>query len=374
MASSPINRSLLLAAALVLGGAARLAAAQQVELHLASGQVVKGEMIGQDDKEVRVKSAIATKTGTMSVTMGYKREAILSIVTLADPEVDFTKRAAAAKSADDHAALAAWCRDQAMPDRAAAQAQEALAQTADQPVALALLKDLGWIQVEGKWVKESEWLAAQGKVRYQGQILTTAEAEALKEKAKEGAAHDNAQKDLDGKAAYIVTLDKQLADLQKRPALIDAELAKANTALAAAQGQAQRVTQAKATYDGAQRNLTQAQQQNQGSTQRPGGPGTPANANTVNLQPLFQAVEDARKAYNQARADAGGAESEVTRQQGAVTTLNEEKKNLERKKTDLAARRVRAVKELEAAQAALGKQGGAPAAGAKPAAAAPAKP
>ncbi len=374
MTSSPVNRSILLATALLLGGAGRLAAAQQVELHLASGQVVKGEMLGQDDKEVRVKSAIATKTGTMSVTMGYKREAIQSIVMLADPEVDFTKRAAAAKSADDHAALAAWCRDQAMPDRAAAQAQEALAQTADQPVALALLKDLGWIQAEGKWVKESESLASQGKVRYQGQIMTIAEAEALKEKAKEGAAHDNAQKDVDGKAAYIVTLDKQLADLQKRPAVLDAELAKANTALATAQGQAQRVTQAKATYDGAQRSLTQAQQQNQGSSQRPGGAGTPANANTVNLQPLFQAVEDARKAYNQARADAGGAESEVTRQQGAVTALNEEKKNLERKKTDLTARRVRAVKDLEAAQAALGKQGAAPAAGTKPAAAAPSKP
>ena len=374
MASTFISRPLLLAAALLLGGAARLGAAQQVELHLASGQVVKGEVIAQDDTEVRVKSAIATKTGTMSVTMGYKRESILSIVTLADPEVDFAKRAAAAKSADDHAALAAWCRDQAMPDRAAAQAQEALAQTADQPVALALLKDLGWIQADGKWVKESEWLAAQGKVRYQGQVMTIPEAEALKEKAKEGAAHDSAQKDVEGKAAYIASLDKQLADLQKRPALLDAELAKANAALAAAQGQAQRVTQAKATYDGAQRNLTQAQAQNQSSAQRPGGAGTPANANTVNLQPLYQAVEDARKAYNQARADAGGAESEVTRQQGAVATLNDEKKNLEKKKTDLTARRVRAVKELETAQAALAKPGGAPAAGAKPAAATPAKP
>jgi hypothetical protein len=372
MASIPIRRPLLIAAALLLSGAARMAAAQQVELHLSSGQVVKGEVIAQDDTEVRVKSAIATKTGTMSVTMGYKREQILSIVTLADPEADFAKRAAAAKSADEHAALAAWCRDQAMPDRAAAQAQEALAQTADQPVALALLKDLGWVQVDGKWVKESEALAAQGKVRYQGQVMTIAEADALKEKAKEGAAHDNARKDVEGKAAYIATIDKQLADLQKRPALLDAELAKASTALSAAQAKAQKVTQAKSAYDSAQRSLTQAQNQNTG--QRQGGNGTAGNANTVNLQPLYQAVEDARKAYAQARADADGAEGEVTRQQGVVASLNEEKKNLEHKKTDLTARRVRAVKDLETAQATLAKQGGAapaPAVAPAPAAAKP---
>ena len=247
-----------------------------------------------------------------------------------------------------------------MPDRAAAQAQEALAQAADQPVALALLKDLGWVQVDGTWVKESEALAAQGKVRYQGQVMTTAEADALKEKAKEGAARDNAQKDVEGKAAYIATIDKQLADLQKRPALLDAELAKASTALSAAQAKAHKVTQAKSAYDNAQRSLTQAQNQNAG--QRQGGYGTAGNASTVNLQPLYQAVEDARKAYAQARADADGAEGEVTRQQGLVASLSEEKKNLEHKKTDLTARRVRAVKDLETAQAALAKQGGAPAA------------
>ena len=348
-----MSRTLVIAALALTGiiqGSA-LAAAQQVEFHLNSGQVVKGELVEQTDSLVRVKSAIATKSGSMSVTMAYKREDIASLVTLDDPEVIYAKRAKTAASADDHAALADWCREQALTDHAVDQARLALAQNPGQPAAKALLTSLGWILADGAWVKESDWLGRQGKVRYQGQVMTSAEADALKTKAKEGQVLADAGKEVDAKTAYIAALDKQLADLQKRPAQLDAAQAKATSALAAAQALVQRVAATETAYESAQRNLTSAQTANQ---RQPGAAGNTYIPPT-NLAPYFQAVEDAKAAYNQARQDAGSADSEVARQQADLASLGDERKSLERKKADVTARRVRAFKELGEAQAALAK-------------------
>jgi hypothetical protein len=345
-------------AATLLGLAALLPAADQVELHLRTGAVVKGELVSEDADKVVVKSTTMAKSGkAMTMTMSYRRDDIAQVVPLEDPEDVFKAKRLAARSGADHAALAAWCREQGMTDRAVEHAERAVALDATQDGAVKLLADLGWVKdADGKWAKEADVLAAEGKVRYQGKVMTIAEADALKAQAAKQAAAQDAQKGAEEKSNAVAFYDRLLADLKKRAPLLDTELAKANADLATAQGQAQKVAAAKSSVDAAQKALDQARLTNQnapsgGAGGYAGGGGT--NGNT-SLTSYTQAVENAQKALIAARKDAATAEAEIPRIKGRIATLTDEKKNLARKQDELTAKRDAAIKAQEQAKAAAG--------------------
>lgn len=364
--------SSILALTLSAACAARGLAAEQVELHLANGQTVTGELENEDGESVTVKSSMPTKNGkAMSISKQYPRGDISSIVKLQDPEEAYKARDAAAKTADERTALALWCRDQAMADRAVEQAKRALALDAKQDAAAKLLGELGYVQVDGAWVKESEWLAKEGKVRYQGKIMTIAEADALKAQDKKNADLKAAQQNVDDKTAALAALDKRIADLPKRPAEIDKELAKDQADLATAQSAGDKITSAKAALDAAQKSLTDAQ--NQSRQQTGTGPNRqPAtNAPQQNLAPLQQAVEDAQKAYNAAKRDGGSADVQVAQLKGKIAALNDEKAHLAKKGDELRAERETLAKQLDQAKAALEEAKKAAATAPTPAPAAP---
>jgi hypothetical protein len=324
-----------------------LAAAQQVEVHLRSGVVVTGEVVSDDLEKLVLKSTSISKSGkTMTATIPYKHADIAEVVALADPDEVYRTKSAAAMSAADHLALAQWCREQNMNERAVEHGKKTVELDATQEAAIKLLSDLDWMLVDGKWMHESEALAAQGKVRVQGKIMTLAEAEALKAGAKQQAAAAGAERAADEKAGSLAAIDRQLADLKKRPALIDADLAKANADLATASGLAQKAVSAKSSLDSAQKSLDQARASNQ-NTPANGG----ANSGT-NLLPLTQAVENAQKALAAARREAGSADAQVAQAKGKIVALNNEKKSLEKKIEDLTAKRDVAAKAAEAAKAA----------------------
>ncbi len=326
-----------------------LVAAQQVELHLRTGAVVKGDLISEDNDKVVVKSTAIGKSGkAMSMTMPYKRADIAEVITLADPETVYQTKSAAAKTADDFLALAQWCREQGMVDQAVEHAKKSLALDATQESAKTLLGDLGWVMVDGKWLKEADALAAQGKVRVQGKIMTLAEAEALKASAQQQAAAADAQRAADDKAGSLAAIDRQLAELPKRSAQIDTSLVKATTDLATAQGLAQKVTSAKAAVDSAQQSLDQARAANQNNAGANNG-GLNGGANT---QQYTQALENAQKALIAARRDAGSADAQLAQAKAKIASLTDEKKNLDKKREDLTAKREAAVKALEQAKAA----------------------
>jgi DNA repair exonuclease SbcCD ATPase subunit len=325
---------------------AQLVAAEQVELHLRSGQVVKGELVSQDNNKVVVKSTSVGKSGkAMSITMPYLREDIAEVVVLGDPEEVYSKRLAAAKSGADYTALALWCREQGMIDRATDQAERAVELDASQDAAAKLLADLGWVQLKGKWVKEAEALAAQGQVRYQGKVMTIAEADVAKALAAKQTAAQDSQKAADEKAGAVAYYDRLLVELKKRPPLLEAELTKATAELAAAQEMDQKAVAAKAALDAAQKALDQARLNN---TPTPGGAMGGANGNN-NLMSYTQAVEDAQKAYNAARRAATTADADIPRLKGKVAALNAEKKNLEKKQEELTAKRDKAIEAAKAA-------------------------
>lgn len=323
-----------------------LAAAQQVEVHLRNGTVVVGEVVSDELDKLVIKSTSVSKSGkAMSITLPYKRADIEKVVKLADPEEQYRTRSVAAMTAEEHLALALWCREQNLNDQAVVHAKKSVELDPTQEVAVKMLSDMDLALIDGKWVKESEALAAQGKVRYQGKVMTVAEADALKATAQKEAAAAGAQKAADEKENSIAAIDKQIAELKKRPAQIDADLQKANNDLAAAQGLAQKVPAAKAALDAAQQSLEQARAANQNP---PAGGGV--NTGT-NLQPLTQAVENAQKALTAARREAGGADGQAAQAKAKITALNNEKKALEKKLESLNERRAAAVKALEQAKA-----------------------
>ena len=331
----------------IIGMALPLTAAQQVEVHLRNGTVVVGEVVSDELDKLVIKSTAVSKSGkAMSITLPYKRADIDKVVKLADPAEQYQAKSVAAMSAAEHLALALWCRENNLNDQSVVHAKKAVELDATQEVAVKMLSDMDLALVDGTWVKESEALAAQGKVRYQGKVMTVAEADALKATAQKDAAVAGAQKAADDKENSVAAIDKQIAELKKRPAEIDAGLQKANSDLAAAQGLAQKVPAAKAALDAAQQSLDQARTANQN---QPAGAGV--NAGT-NLQPLTQAVENAQKALTAAKREAGGADGQAAQAKAKITALTNEKKSVEKKLEGLTARREAAVKALEQAKAA----------------------
>jgi hypothetical protein len=348
-----------LASLLILLFGTHAVGAQQVEIKLRSGAKITGELISEDANKVSIKTTTLGKTGrSMSMTGEYKRSDILELTNLADPEQTYAKRATLAKTADEHSALATWCREQAMMEHAVEQAKKALALDREQTTSAKLMADLGWVEADGKWLKETDLLASQGKVRYQGKIMTLEEAKTAKALEKQQQSLKEAQQVLDGKTSALAKLDLQIEELPKRPAQIEVEMANDTAAMANAQAVTQRVADAKTAFDAADAAVQKAQ----GSLPTSIGAGGKQVVDTSGLMPLIAASEAAQKAYNDVRRSVGAAEAELVRLKNHQAALQAETKSLDKKALDLTAKREALVKDLEKAKADLAAMSGAPAA------------
>ncbi len=215
-----------------------LAAAAESEIRFTSGRILHGEVVSSDAERVIVKEVIAGKKGALTATITYKRADIASIVDVADVRADYARRAAAAPDgAGEQADLAVWCAEHGLHDEAIAHAQKAVASDPANAVATRVLTGAGMILVEGRWQDEAAYLARTGQERYDGSIMTVAEATARKEaaRAKAGAAVDQQQADdLTARAAaidkVITALRGRLAAIPKEAAAVEAQLATADTA------------------------------------------------------------------------------------------------------------------------------------------------
>ena len=339
-----------LASLLVLLFGTHAVGAQQVEIKLRSGAKITGELISEDANKVSIKTTTLGKTGrSMSMTGEYKRSDILELTNLADPEQTYAKRATLAKTADEHSALATWCREQAMMEHAVEQAKKALALDREHAASAKLMTELGWVEADGKWLKETDLLASQGKVRYQGKIMTLEEAKTAKALEKQQQSLKEAQQVLDGKTSALAKLDLQIEELPKRPAQIEVEMANDTAAMANAQAVTQRVADAKTAFDAADAAVQKAQ----GSLPTSIGAGGKQVVDTSGLMPIIAASEAAQKAYNDVRRSVGAAEAELVRLKNHQAALQAETKSLDKKALDLTAKREALVKEIEKAKTAL---------------------
>lgn len=357
-------------ALLSAGMCPKLAAADLVELHLRSGAVVTGDLVSQDGEKVVVKSSMVGKSGkAMSITMTYKRDDIADLVDIGDPDAVYATRATTAKSAADHTRLAHWCAQMGMADKALEQAERAVDLDPAQDDAAKLACDAGWVKSAGTWCKEADVLASQGKVRYLGKVMTIGEADELKASAKRQAAAADALAAANDKSSTVAYDDKLIAELKKRAPLIDADLAKAQAAVAAAEATVPKLAAAKTAYDTAQTNLSAARA-NPPAGANTGTGGVNGQANSY-LTPYTSAVDAAQKAYYAAKTDAANADAIMPSLKAKVGGLLNDKNVLIKKLEELMAKREAAARDQEQAKSDAAKAAAAaaatPATGATPA-------
>jgi chromosome segregation ATPase len=240
-----------------------------------------------------------------------------------------------------------------MAARALAQAERAVDLDPGQEACVTMALDAGWVRSHGAWAREVDVLAADGKVRYQGRIMTISAADGLKASARKQAALAAAQQLVDERVHAVAYCDRLLAEIGTRSPDLEIELTMAKADVAIAEATPAKVYAARTALDSAQANLDQA---------RSSPPsGSPATASSY-LASYDQAVTSAQVALAAAKKAEAGAAADLPRLRGRVGALTDEKRNLERKLNDLGLKRAAALKaqaqaRSDAARAADDEQG-----------------
>lgn len=340
----PLLPCLLLAAVLPL------AAAERVELRLRDGSVIRGTVVSQDDTQVVVESTVATRKGAMTASRAYPRRDIASMAELPDPLIEYRRRAPAATDATGHVALARWCRDNSLAEQYRAEAMLAIGLAPQDADALALMADLGLVLADGRWRPEAEVLAAQGKVRWKGEIMTTAEA--AERRAAEERQQD-AERAISSGDAGLAAIDRRLATIDRRRGEIEPEIKAASDAAAASRHLTQRAAECKATYEAAEQEMKEQQA------------AAKAKGLIVVNDALKRRIEESLKAWNAAKRQAIGCDRTAAQHDARAASLTSELQRLTAQREDLVAKRAAAAKALDEAKAAQA-QAGTPAAPATP--------
>jgi predicted nucleic acid-binding Zn-ribbon protein len=319
-------------------------AGEQIQLKMASG-LIPGEVVSVDDKQITLKRTIAGKKGPMSVTMPYERDKITDITLMPSANDEYDKKAAESpKTAKDQLALAKWCQEKGLDEKAVAHAKEAAALDAADNDSRAFLNGLGWYELDGKWLNEDDYLAKTGKVKYGGKLMTPKEAEEAKAKAEE----NKAANEVESKTSRLASIDKRMAANSEDIAEIDAKIGKVNQDLSAAQKDASEMESAKTALDQAQKQLDAARasaQANAGAT------------NTTNLTALQTSLDTAQANYNKAKAKGSAAAAQVNRCKSQLKDLEQKKASLAKRGTDLQNERNRAAQDLQKATEEAAKAG-----------------
>ncbi len=313
------------------------AAAQQIEvIRLRDQQKISGELISDDGTVLRIRQAWVGKQGTSYLEWLLNRSEITGYELSPDLETTYAARKADAKSAAQLLALAQWCREHGMAARSAELAIAALKQQDDLPGAARLLDELGWVKVEDKWVKEDVWLAENGKVRYRGEIMTTAEAQKLKERDKQDTA-------IAKKETALAALDKDLAKAERRQQEIKAERAKLAKQIADQQagGGREPSSLARAALEAA----TAAYRAELDRDHRAGGNGS--SARLVQLETEMAARQ---QELNRLRQEAGDTRTAIAALRAQDATLAGESAGLDQQIADLRKRRHDAQRDISAAK------------------------
>jgi hypothetical protein len=315
--------------------------AEQVQLKMTSGEVIPGEIVSQDDKQITLKRTIGGKKGPMSVTMTYEREKIAEVIPMPSPKDEYEKKAPdVPKTAKDQLAFAKWCQENALTDQAVDHAKKAAGLDATDADSRSFLNDLGWYELDGTWLNEAEYMAKTGKVKYNGKLMTAKEAEEAKAKA----AEKQAANEVEEKTNRLASIDKRIAANKEDAAEIDQKIQKINSDISAAESDAKAMETAKQNYDSAEKALESARAQSQAQT----NPALAA-ANTANLANLQKALDEAQAAYNKTKAKGTAAAALIARCKAQSKDLEQKKASLTKKSTDLQAERSRAAQDLQKA-------------------------
>lgn len=222
--SLPARRPLF--AAFALHAMLTCAGSEPVEVRLASGEVVFGALEPSDPDQVKIR--VTMPPGSIgraaSGVMSYPKAAISELIRLRPAYQDRVREVA--ETATAQLDLARWCQSKEMPTEAALHAQQAYAMEPD-GAAMALLRSLGLVLHEERWVGRDEDLALHDLAQFRGQVVPRSEVVALQQAQTEMlvvrsaataavSAHNKARSDLASAGRRIESLERDIVGWEQR--------------------------------------------------------------------------------------------------------------------------------------------------------------
>jgi hypothetical protein len=154
--------------------------AAEVELSLANGRTVRGELV-QDGDTVLLRSRHPVRGGVRLVDASYAKADILKRKEIPGAQQQYDERKARTPdTVPEQCTLAQWAYENCLREQAKVHAERVLVQDPENAWARRILDNCGYMEVAGKWVDEAEHLKANGLVRVDGEILAAGLAEARK--------------------------------------------------------------------------------------------------------------------------------------------------------------------------------------------------
>jgi hypothetical protein len=210
--------------------------AVDVEVRMKSGESGFGELIAQDDAKVSINRRLWTKNGIIAGTTDYPRNRIVEVIEV--PSLTDLYRAKAAKAGEEYElqySLARWCMERGLIDQAFTHAKGLYDRDPKDAVTLKLFDDIGYMLVDGTWIKESENAERHGLIAYDSTYLTPAEVDLRKAVAKAMLARDGAEgkiklceNRIESEAKHVKDANARLAKTQADEARKAAERKKAD--------------------------------------------------------------------------------------------------------------------------------------------------
>ena len=317
----------------------RLTAAEQVELTLEDGRVVRGTVVEETADKVVVESRMAGRKSDMMVRQTVTVAQITTRRTIASPIAEYPRLAGeAGNTAAAQLGLADWCRANGLAEQALTHGKRCLELDPANERGRLLMATLGYHQHEGAWLPEADYLAKTGKVRYQDKVVTVEEAAALQaadaaeaEKRKADQAAGASVAGVRRVERQLKTLDAQIAELEKQHTAATADLATAKAATAA--------------HDAAKRELTAAEA---AANEEPGGKEAVSSEAQERKNNAESKLAKAKRAAGAASREAATASATIQRLVTKRTALQTQRTQVQ---ADLAKATEQAAKAKQAASA-----------------------
>jgi hypothetical protein len=297
------------------------AACAEEELHLASGEVVTGELITETATTIEIRRQVLIKHNAVAASVTIDKDQITrreKVASFADQYK--ARQKTSPDTLEGHIALARWSADHCLVAEAAQNAQRADDLDSDNPLVSRLFNELGYVKIKDQFVREDEYLAKNGLVDYQGKIMTPAEAEKAKAIYLANQEHDDATQAIKDDQFYLAHGDEKVKELTDKLEKEKGDASKAKGDVTAAKARIDADNKRQADLD--------AQQQQQAANGNNNGNGNGGYNNRRNqqqqltpAQQIAKDLADANTALSKATDDQRTADRLVASDQRKLATL-----------------------------------------------------
>jgi hypothetical protein len=293
--------------------AAHPALMAEEEILLVSGERVSGEVISENGSSLELRRLVLVKHNAVQATVTIAKDQITHREKVPSAAAQYLARAKdTPDTLEGHVALARWSISHCLVKEAADNAKRADDIDSDNLLVTRLFKDLGYVKEKDAWVREDEYLAANGLVDYMGRIMTPAEAEKAKAIYADTQEHDAATQAVKDDEFYLAHGEDKIKELTDK---LDKEKADQSKAKDEA-------TAAKTRIDDDNKKAADlANQPAQPAPAPTGGRRGNQQAQVTPAQQLAKDLAEATAAYQKATDEQHTADHLVASDQRKLTTL-----------------------------------------------------